>query len=211
MPTILTSTNPRYAWYNVSVTATGTTGQIFDLWISDYIARFDTRTVTSTSFNATSTSNDTVWFGMLEDYREDRQVWTRTSMLTDQHLQVVIDPPRAWPPVGRPRRKAMSLFLRTLSPQQRDEWTAHRYFHCIGGYSGLRYRIRPFGIANVDAYDREGKITHRLCCHPQGVPDGDVLLTQKLYLESHLTEALFVATARRHPLPELRRQELRAA
>ena len=67
----------------------------------------------------------------------------------------------------------------------------------VVGKSGTRYRVTDKGtVANVHVLDRNNKVTHRLCAHPNGVPQGDVMLTQKLMLEHD--EDNFVRKANRH-------------
>lgn len=67
----------------------------------------------------------------------------------------------------------------------------------VVGKSGTRYKVTDRGtVANVHVLDAEDKISHRLCAHPLRVPQGDVMLAQKLMLEHD--EEGFVKLANRH-------------
>lgn len=90
---------------------------------------------------------------------------------------------------------ARQLLQSMLSEADKRMLAAHGYFEVRGGKSGTRYRIIAghHGTRNVLELDRHGHPRRRLCAHPFGVPDGDVLLAQKLVLETN--EDLFLATA----------------
>jgi hypothetical protein len=100
----------------------------------------------------------------------------------------------------RAKRKALSLLMRQLNPEQRQEFRKFRYFHVIGGSSGNRYRIRVATFANIDALCANGRVKHRLCAHPAGdVPVYDVMAAQLLHLQDPAAEQRFLQRANAHP------------
>lgn len=100
----------------------------------------------------------------------------------------------------RAKRRALSLMMRLLSPEQRVEFRKYRHFHVIGGSSGNRYRIRAAAFANIDVVGSDGKVRHRLCAHPAGdVPVYDVMAAQMLHLQDPTTEPRFLQRANIHP------------
>lgn len=79
--------------------------------------------------------------------------------------------------------RAEALLLSCLSLRQREEYRQHKHF-VVHGRNGMRYRIRPGRVGNVDVVDRHGRLDHRLCFHPDELlPVSDVMLVQKLMLE----------------------------
>jgi hypothetical protein len=98
------------------------------------------------------------------------------------------------------KRRALSLLLSLLNPEQRQEFQTYGHFHVIGGTSGNRYRIRVDLIANIDVLRHDGTVKHRLCAHPTGdIPMFDVMAGQLLYLQDPITETRFLAQANCHP------------
>jgi hypothetical protein len=64
----------------------------------------------------------------------------------------------------------------------------------IGGSAGRTYRIRLNGPINVEELDRDGWCIERLCFFPEGnLVDNDVVLAQKVALETFESEALAIA------------------
>jgi hypothetical protein len=81
-----------------------------------------------------------------------------------------------------------------LSPAQREQYRRWRYFEVIGSHSGRRYRIRQGRQMNIDELDRSGKRMAVWCFMPAGrLPIGDVLLAQKIALESDEQNTLAIA------------------
>jgi hypothetical protein len=100
----------------------------------------------------------------------------------------------------RAKRRALSLLMRLLSPEQRQEFRQYRYFHVTGASSGDRYRIRIDLIANIDVLDDNGKVWHRLCVHPAGaVPLYDVMASQLLQLQDPIAEVRLLQQANVFP------------
>lgn len=93
-----------------------------------------------------------------------------------------------------PQIRALRLLRSWLSPQQLAQFDAHGYFDVIGGVSGKKYRIK-FGVcANIVEFGEDGKPRAGWCFVPESslVP-GDIMLAQKVALESSEREALAVA------------------
>jgi hypothetical protein len=100
--------------------------------------------------------------------------------------------PVAPPRLRGPELRARRLLLRHLSPAQRQTWKRHRWFEVAG--QGCVYRIHEGRAMNVKQL-RPGQPVATLCAFPRGVPMGDVLLAQKLMLETD--EAGFLRVAHR--------------
>jgi hypothetical protein len=81
-----------------------------------------------------------------------------------------------------------------LSPEQRNQFDAFGYFDVRGSATGKRYRIH-FGVsANIQEIGEDGAARCGWCFVPLGhlVP-GDVMLAQKIALETSECAALAVA------------------
>jgi hypothetical protein len=96
-------------------------------------------------------------------------------------------------------KRAEELLRACLSEKQIDDLEKRNCFYVeIEGRSGKkeRYRIDRGSHGNVKQIDERGSIIRSFCIQPSGVPNGDVLLTQKLWLEaSEATREEFWATA----------------
>jgi hypothetical protein len=99
--------------------------------------------------------------------------------------------------------RGITLLREWLSPQQQAQFDAARWFDVIGCDSGKRYRIRYGSGTNVHEIDNDGRPIVGWCFVPSGhlVP-GDVMLAQKIALETNEHAAL--AVANRFPFEVLR-------
>ena len=82
--------------------------------------------------------------------------------------------------------RAKKLLLSHLTDHQKKTFKDNGWFVVEGGKTKTQYRIRANGsvAGNVDEM-REGRVTHRLCCHCNGsIPTFDHFLAQKTMLES---------------------------
>jgi hypothetical protein len=82
---------------------------------------------------------------------------------------------------------AEALLFSCLSPQQREDLQKRNCFYIVvDGPNGKkeRYRIDRGSHGNVKQIDEKGSIIRSFCIQPDGVPNGDVLLAQKLWLEA---------------------------
>ena len=67
-------------------------------------------------------------------------------------------------------------------------------FEVVGSDTGTRYRIRLGTTMNVEEIAANGRIARRWCFAPEGAPAaGDVMLAQKIALETFELDALAVA------------------
>ena len=95
---------------------------------------------------------------------------------------------------GGAERRGMKLLRQWLAPEQLAQYDAHNYFEVIGCDSGKRYRIH-YGVGtNVCELDERGQIKAGWCFVPKGsLVAGDVMLVQKIALETQESSALAVA------------------
>ncbi len=88
----------------------------------------------------------------------------------------------------------MRLLMANLTAAQREQLDRYGYFDVIGGETGRRYRIRFGRELNVDELDDFGKRISSWCFLPEGdLVTGDVMLSQKVALETFEREALRVS------------------
>jgi hypothetical protein len=93
-----------------------------------------------------------------------------------------------------PEGRSLRLLREWLSPSQRAQLAEKGYFEVVGGESGRRYRIYPGSATNVCEFDEGGRPRAGLCFLPIGdLPIGDVMLAQKIALETSESSALTVA------------------
>jgi hypothetical protein len=102
----------------------------------------------------------------------------------------------------RPRtpadKRAVALLLSWLTPEQEKQWHARGDFEVIGCDTGRRYRITYRPVMNVHELDPDGHPVQQWCFSPEGrVAIGDVLLAQKIALETMEREALALANSQR--------------
>ena len=92
------------------------------------------------------------------------------------------------------KARGITLLRKWLAPGQQAQFDAFRYFDVIGCDTGTRYRIRHGAAPNVHEIDSAGVPVMGWCFVPSGplVP-GDVMLAQKIALETNERAALAVA------------------
>jgi hypothetical protein len=99
--------------------------------------------------------------------------------------------PRARTPA---EKQAMMLLRSWLSPEQDREWEARGTFGVVGCDTGRRYRITYRAVMNLHQLDADGQPVQQWCFAPEGrLAVGDVLLAQKIALETMETKALEIA------------------
>nr|WP_246510465.1 hypothetical protein [Bradyrhizobium glycinis] len=92
--------------------------------------------------------------------------------------------------------RALRLLRSWLSPQQRVEFERKGYFDVVGCDTGKRYRIRRGTSGNVNEIDEYGRLGMGLCFVPLGgLAQGDVMLAQKIALETDEARALSIANS----------------
>lgn len=103
----------------------------------------------------------------------------------------------------RAERRALKLLKQWLSPAQLASYERAQHFDVIGCDSGKRYRIRHGTQMNIEELDEHGSQVCGWCFLPGGgLVAGDVMLAQKIALETGERAALKVANRidRRAPL-----------
>jgi len=92
--------------------------------------------------------------------------------------------------------KGLALLREWLSPEQRQQFDRYRYFDVVGSDSGARFRIHYGSASNVHELDVWGSPRAGWCFRPVGsLVVGDILLAQKIALETNERETLAVANA----------------
>jgi len=90
--------------------------------------------------------------------------------------------------------RGLKLLKEWLSPEQVAQYDAKSYFEVTGCHSGKRYRISHGTSMNIHELDGAGRPLAGWCFAPQGhLVAGDVMLAQKIALESDERGALAVA------------------
>lgn len=93
--------------------------------------------------------------------------------------------------------KSLALLKNWLTPKQARKFDRTGSFDVIGQWTGRRYRIYDKIPYNVAELGRLGNIRRRLCFVPRGVfAIGDVMLAQKIALETDEERALLVANVK---------------
>ena len=95
---------------------------------------------------------------------------------------------------GQAEQKALALLKQWLSSVQLAQYESNGYFEVTGSHSGKRYRIRRGRQMNIDELNERGVRMAVWCFGPEGhLPVGDVMLAQKIALETDEHAALAVA------------------
>jgi hypothetical protein len=98
------------------------------------------------------------------------------------------------------RARGLTLLREWLSPEQKAKFDAAKCFDVVGCDSGRRYRIHHGTTGNIQEIDDAGRPVMGLCFIPSGaLVAGDVMLAQKIALETNERAAL--AIANRFPIP----------
>jgi hypothetical protein len=103
-----------------------------------------------------------------------------------------------------PEARGLRLLRNWLSPSQFEQFDAKGHFDVIGSATGRKYRIKYGTSMNVYELDDTGHLKMGWCFVPQGcLVAGDVMLAQKIALETSESRALVVAK-RFSPIERLR-------
>jgi len=101
--------------------------------------------------------------------------------------------------------RGLALLREWLSAEQRTQLEASRFFEVIGCHSRKRYRIYHGIGGNVFELGEDNRPAVSLCFVPDGhLVAGDVMLAQKIALETNESSALEVAN--RNAVPVLARR-----
>jgi hypothetical protein len=92
--------------------------------------------------------------------------------------------------------RGLRLLRSWLTAEQRAQFDASRYFDVVGCDSGRRYRIHYGTMTNVHEMNAAGRAKIGWCFMPAGnLVAGDVMLAQKVALETNEFRALAVANS----------------
>ena len=90
--------------------------------------------------------------------------------------------------------RALTLLKEWLTPKQRACYERFRYFDVVGSDTGTRYRIHHGTQTNIEELGGMGQKICKWCFVPDGdLVAGDVMLAQKIALETNERGALSVA------------------
>ena len=90
--------------------------------------------------------------------------------------------------------RGIALLRSWLTPEQDRQWAMHGYFEVVGCDSGTRYRITRGAVMNIHQLDPTGRRVAQWCFAPEGeLAIGDILLAQKIALETMERKALTIA------------------
>ena len=121
-------------------------------------------------------------------------LFRRSSVEGSLRIQALRELYRKYIDEKTPEARGLRLLRDWLSPEQRAQFDAERYFDVIGCDSGKRYRIRYGTAINVHELDDAGRSKVGWCFAPIGqLVAGDVMLAQKIALETREFSALAVA------------------
>jgi hypothetical protein len=111
-------------------------------------------------------------------------------------LALVTDPDLRWRVRARrpAERRGVALLRSWLTPEQAEQWDTCGSFDVIGCDTGRRFRITRGTAMNIHELDADGGTAAQWCFAPEGkLATGDVLLTQKIALETMEQQALALA------------------
>ena len=90
--------------------------------------------------------------------------------------------------------RGIKLLKDWLSAEQLSQFRKYGYFDVVGCVTGRRYRIRYGLVTNVHELDEQGRAITGWCFVPnQPLVQGDIMLAQKIALETDELKALAVA------------------
>jgi hypothetical protein len=99
-----------------------------------------------------------------------------------------------WQAYEKIEARGIALLQEWLSPEQLSQFRRSRSFDVVGSDSGRRYRISYGTSTNVYELNDKGRIVMGWCFRPVGsLVAGDVMLAQKITLETNERAALMVA------------------
>jgi hypothetical protein len=96
--------------------------------------------------------------------------------------------------LNEPQVRGLRLLKDWLSPEQLAQYDIHNYFDVVGCHTGRTYRIRHGTSANIVELNSAGRPLVGWCFIPRDdLVAGDVMLAQKIALETDESAALNVA------------------
>jgi hypothetical protein len=98
----------------------------------------------------------------------------------------------------RAEERGLSLLRSWMTPEQDEQWSRNHEFEVVGCDTGTRYVITNGTNMNIIELDEDGRSVRRWCFTPVGqLVQGDMLLAQKIALETMEAHALHVANSQR--------------
>ena len=90
--------------------------------------------------------------------------------------------------------RSQDLLRQWLSPDQAEQYHKDQRFEVVGSDTGARYRILRGTTMNIVELAANGRVKRRWCFAPEGaLAIGDVMLAQKIALETFELDALAIA------------------
>jgi hypothetical protein len=90
--------------------------------------------------------------------------------------------------------RSEDLLRQWLSPDQAEQYDVYQRYDVVGSDTGTRYRIRRGTSMNIEELTADGYVIRRWCFAPEGASaTGDVMLAQKIALETFELDALAIA------------------
>jgi hypothetical protein len=94
----------------------------------------------------------------------------------------------------RSEEQSQDLLRQWPLPDQAEQYDTYQRFDVVGSDTGTRYRIRRGTAMNIEELTADGYVTRRRCFAPDGAfATGDVMLAQKIALETFELDALAIA------------------
>jgi hypothetical protein len=94
---------------------------------------------------------------------------------------------------GSGHARALRVLKQWLSPEQLACYERFAYFDVIGSHSGSVFRIRHGTQTNIEELDNAGEVICRWCLPVGYLAAGDVMLAQKIALETNEPDTLSIA------------------
>lgn len=151
-----------------------------------------------------SSSTDIAWTAWVEYTASANTTLTWTAWNTSDTTSVNYTAPHQTEEqrlqLARRNERARELLVACLTSRQRRELEARGYFHVETARGRRRYRLAP-GRAPIRVHGEDGS-QWSYCIHPDaGFPQEDVVLAQKLLLETDEEAFLRIANASRVDVP----------
>jgi hypothetical protein len=90
--------------------------------------------------------------------------------------------------------RSQDLLRQWLSPDQAEQYDKYQRFEVVGCDTGTHYRISHGTTMNIEELAAAGYVLRRWCFAPEGTfATGDVMLAQKIALETFELDALAIA------------------
>lgn len=135
----------------------------------------------------------------------------RSGAATNARLRALRALYRSFNEQNTPEARGRRLLREWLSPDQRAQFDAETYFEVTGSHSGRRYRIHYGTVSNVVQVDEAGQPETGWCFVPErALAVGDVMLAQKIALETDEMSVLALANRISPKQPRLHRVVRRA-